>query len=88
MKVFENIEIAVFGVPTRRDVLQRLQRDEPCRANPVSLYCTFASGRDDYLLRDMPGSRVCESCPRFEETRQKLTADWEEWVLAMQDVFT
>jgi hypothetical protein len=36
----------------------------------------------------MPGSRVCESCPRFEETRQKLTADWEEWVLAMQDVFT
>ena len=88
MKSFENIEIAVVGVPTRRDVLERLRRDESCGADLLSFYCTFASGRDDYLLRDMPGSRVCERCPRFEKTWQKLTADWEEWVLALQDVFT
>lgn len=88
MKSFENIEIAVVGVPTRRDVLERLRRDEACGADLLSIYCTFVSGKDDYLLRDMPGSGVCESCPRFEETWQKLTADWEEWVLAMQDVFT
>ena len=88
MKSLENIEIAVFGVPTRRDVLERLRRNEPCRADLLSLYCTFASGKDDYLLRDMPGTRVCERCPRFEEARQILTTDWEEWVLAMQDVFT
>jgi hypothetical protein len=88
MKSLENIEIAVFGVPTRRDVLERLRRNEPCRADLLSLYCTFASGKDDYLLRDMPGTGVCERCPRFEETRQILTTDWEEWVLAMQDVFT
>jgi hypothetical protein len=36
----------------------------------------------------MPGTGVCERCPRFEEARQILTADWEEWVLAMQDVFS
>jgi hypothetical protein len=88
MKSLEKFEIAVFGVPTRRDVLERLRRDEPCRADLLSLYCTFPSGRDDYLLRDMPGITVCERCPRFEEARQRLTADWEEWVLAMQDVFT
>jgi hypothetical protein len=88
MKSFECIEIAVLGVPSRRDVLERLRKDEPCQADLLSLYCTFASGRDDYLLRDMPGAGVCERCPRFEEVRQKLTADWEEWVLAMLDVFT
>jgi hypothetical protein len=88
MKSLEKIEIAVFGVPTRRDVLERLRRDAACLADPLSLYCTFAAGRDDYLLRDMPRTWVCERCPRFEEARQKLTADWEEWVLAMQDVFT
>ena len=57
MKSLEKIEIAVFGVPTRRDVLERLRRNEPCRADLLSLYCTFASGKDDYLLRDMPGSQ-------------------------------
>jgi hypothetical protein len=88
MRSLEKIEIAVFGVPTRRDVLERLRRDESCRADPLSLYCTFASGRGDYLFRDMPGSKVCERCPRFEAARQNLTASWEEWVLAMQDVFT
>jgi hypothetical protein len=88
MKSLESIEIAVLGVPTHRDVFERLQRNEPCRANLLSLYCTFASGKDDYLLRDMPGTGVCERCPRFEEARQILTTDWEEWVLAMQDVFS
>lgn len=88
MKSFETLEIVVVGVPTRRDVLERLRRDELCRTDPLSLYCTFASGRDDYLLRDIPGRRVCEGCPRFEEARQKLTAQREEWVLVLQDVFT
>jgi hypothetical protein len=87
VKSFEKIEIAFIGMPTRRDVLERLHRDGPCRADPLSDYCTFASGKDDYLLNDMPGSKVCERCPCFEETRQNLTADWEEWVLAVQDVF-
>ena len=88
MKSLESIETAVFGVPTRRDVLERLRRDEPCRADLLSCFCTFASGRNDYLLRDMPGIKVCERCPLFERTWQKLTSDWEEWVLAMQDVLT
>ena len=88
VKSLEKIEIAFFGVPSRSDVLERLRREEPCRADLLSLSCTFASGKDDYLLRDMPGIRVCERCPRFEEARQILTTDWEEWVLAMQDVFT
>ena len=87
MKSFEMIEIAVVGVPSRKDVLRRLRRDAPCRADPLSCHCTFASGKDDYLLRDVPGITVCEGCPLFEETRQTLTADWEEWVLAVQDVF-
>ena len=87
IKSFESIEIAIVGMPTRRDVLERLQRDKPCRADPLSRSCTFAAGKDDYLLSDTPGSKVCERCPRFEETRQNMTADWEEWILAVQDVF-
>jgi hypothetical protein len=87
MKSFEMIEIAVIGVPTYKDVLERLRRDAPCRADPLSCHCTFASGKDDYLLRDVPGITVCEGCPLFENKRQELTADWEEWVLALQDVF-
>jgi hypothetical protein len=39
------------------------------------------------LLRDVPGYQVCEGCPTFEASRQRLTAAWEEWVLAVQDVF-
>jgi len=88
MKSFEMIEIAVIGVPTGKDVLAKLRRDAPCRADPLSCHCAFTSGKDDYLLRDVPGSRVCESCPLFEESHRKLTAEWEEWVLALQDVFT
>ena len=67
MKSLENIEIAVFGVPTRRDVLERLRRNEPCRADLLSLYCTFASGKDDYLLRDMPGTRCANAAPALRK---------------------
>ena len=88
MKSFENLEVAEVGVPTRKDVLERLRRDARCRADPVSYFCTFASGKDDYLLRDVSAAKVCERCPVFADTRQKLMADWEEWILAMQDAFT
>lgn len=70
-----------------RDVLAKMRRDALCRADPLSGACSFASGRDDYLLRDVPGYQVCEGCPTFEASRQRLTAAWEEWVLAVQDVF-
>ncbi len=88
MKAFENIEIACVPVPTRREVLDRIRRDEPCQANPLSTHCTFAQGRDAYLIEDVAGSEVCQRCPLFDEKRRKLVADWTEWVLAMQDVYT
>ena len=54
----------------------------------MSYFCTFASGKDDYLLHDVSAAKVCERCPVSADTRQKLMADWEEWILAMQDAFT
>ncbi len=88
MKAFENIEITFVGVPTAKDVLESIRRDESCRADLLSPHCDFEPGRDDYLLRDMAGSVVCQHCPIFDQKLQKMAADWEEWVLAMQDAYT
>jgi hypothetical protein len=88
MKSFENLEIAYIGKPTDKQVLENIHRDEPCRADPMSSQCTYAPARDDYLLGDRTNMAICTNCPHFEEKRRKLMADWEEWVLAMQDVYT
>jgi hypothetical protein len=88
MTAFENIEIACLVAPTTRQVLDSIRRDEPCRADPRSSRCVFQPGKDDYLLRDQPGSVVCRACPIFDRKLQRMTADWAEWVLAMQEVYT
>ena len=87
MKSFENIEIALVRPPACKEVLARLRRHAACRGDPSSVYCTYVQGRDDYLLRDEPASRVCQRCPAFEEACNNLMADWEEWVLAQQEAF-
>lgn len=88
MKAFENIEIAFVGVPTAKEVLKSIRRDEWCRADPSSPRCNFEPGKDDYWLKDVASSAVCQRCPMFGQKLEKLMADWEEWVLAMQDVYT
>ncbi len=88
MKAFENIAIAPLQAPTAKQVLASVRRDEACRADPSSGHCTFEQGRDDYLLRDVAGTEMCLHCPIFRRKLQELTALWEEWVLAMQDVYT
>jgi hypothetical protein len=88
MKSFENYEIAVFGVPTDKQVLENIRRDEPCGADPTSDRCTCAGAKDDYLIEDKSIMAICRDCPHFEEKRRALMAKWEEWVLAMQDVYT
>ncbi len=88
MKSFENLEIAVIGVPTDKQVLENIRRDEPCRADPMSEQCTQAGAKDAYLLEDQSISAICRECPHFEAKRRELIAQWVEWVLAMQDVYT
>jgi hypothetical protein len=87
VKAFENFEILTTGVPDDRQVLATIHRDEPCRADPASSQCACKQGKDDYLLRDMKALAVCRQCPVFEATRRQLIANWEEWLLAMQDVY-
>ncbi len=88
MGSFENLALAVVAKPTAKEVLDRIRRDEPCRADPSSPHCALASARDDYLLGDVAAGRICRDCPTFERMCQKLLAAWEEWVLAMQEVYT
>jgi len=87
MKAFENCEIAFVGVPTAKQALMSMRRDKACRADPFSGDCSFERGKDDYLLRDMAGSAVCQGCPIFHRKLQQMMTDSEEWVLAMQDVY-
>ena len=88
MKAFENYEIASIEVPTTRDVMETIRRVEPCHADPLSRDCTNAQGKDDYLLADMKAVDVCQGCPTFTRKLQKMTAAWEDWIVAMQDVYT
>ncbi len=88
MSSFENLKLVVVANPTTKEVLDRICRDEPCQADPSSPHCTWASAKDDYLLGDVAASKICRDCPTFERLRQRLLADWEEWALAMQEVYT
>jgi hypothetical protein len=87
MRSFESLALVVVEAPTLGEVLGRLRRDALCRADPSSRFCTLASAKDDYLLRDVPASRLCERCPRFVDTYNTLFGEWEEWVLAQQEAF-
>jgi hypothetical protein len=88
MRAFENLAIAFVGTPTNTEVLDRIRRDEPCGADPGSQHCAFVSAGDDYLLSDVAADKICRLCPVFDLKRQTLQADWEEWVLALQEVYT
>jgi hypothetical protein len=88
MRSFENLAIAVVMTPTHAQVLESIRRDEPCRADPCSPHCTFTSAADDYLLGDIASHKICQKCPTFDRKRQAMQAAWEEWVLAMQEVYT
>ncbi len=86
MSAFENLEIAFLRPPTREEVLAGIRRDEPCHANPLSTDCHFERGKDEFLLADAPGGEVCEECPVWEKKHLELLAEWEAWVLALQEV--
>jgi hypothetical protein len=88
MTAFENVEISIVAVPTRADVMKRVRKNQPCHGDPASGFCTFATGKDEYLLEDLARSKICPLCPVFEEEHQKLIIDWDEWVLAMEDAYT
>ena len=89
MRAFESIEIAAAGgVPNHTQVLARIRSDEPCHAEPMSKGCLHKAGRDGYAASTRSSSALCEQYPRYEQMLQKMTAEWEEWVLNMQDMYT
>ncbi len=88
MSAFENVEATYVHRPVVKDVLERIHREEPCHANPLSPHCTFEPGRDDFLLGDVAGNLVCESCPVFDRKLLALEAAWESWLLDLENVYT
>ena len=87
MKSFEKIAIADVTPPTNDQVLRRLRHEAPCQGNPLSLYCDSTPCHDDYLLNDAPADKACQKCDVFAGIYGQLMVDWEEWVLAQQDIF-
>ncbi len=87
MSAFESVEATYVHRPVATEVLERIRREEPCQANPLSPHCNSESGRDEFLLGDVPGATVCENCPVFDRKLQALEAAWESWLLDLENVY-
>ena len=89
MRAFENIEIAFVDRPTEKLVIDRIRREEACRASPLSGRCVLAREKViKYLVDDKSDADVCTHCTVFARKLQELILDWEDWVLSRQDVFS
>ncbi len=89
MAGFENLAAIYPTMPTTRDVIARIRREDRCEGNPLSRYCTRDRSTVIRLLaEEITDLEVCSHCPHFGQKLQQMLAEWEEWHLLRQDTFT
>ena len=95
MGAFENREIAFVRMPTAREVMERLCKEEACHASPLSAECALERDlmikylvKEKYTPCDAANIEVCRHCASFKDKLQEMMCAWEDWLLGRQEVFS